>query len=160
MPVGAFGGRASVMDQLAPDGPIYQAGTLSGNPLAMSAGLATLNILGQPGFFERLENMTKRLTDGLAERAAAHGIPLETTAVGGMFGLFFTANGPIRYFEEVMACDVVRFKHFFHGKLTRGIYLAPSAFEAGFVSAMHGEGELAATLLAADEVFAELAQPV
>ena len=160
MPVGAFGGLASLMDQLAPDGPIYQAGTLSGNPIAMSAGLATLNILSQPGFFERLENMTQRLTDGLAERAQTHGIALETTAVGGMFGLFFTANGPIRYFEEVMGCDVARFKRFFHGMLTRGIYLAPSAFEAGFVSAMHGEGELAATLLAADEVFAELAQPV
>jgi glutamate-1-semialdehyde 2,1-aminomutase len=160
MPVGAFGGRADLMDQLAPDGPIYQAGTLSGNPIAMSAGLATLNILSQPGFFERLENMTQRLTAGLAERAQAHGIALETTAVGGMFGLFFTANGPIRYFEEVMGCDVARFKRFFHGMLARGIYLAPSAFEAGFVSAMHGEGELAATLLAADEVFAELAQPV
>ncbi|MGB7290452.1 MAG: glutamate-1-semialdehyde 2,1-aminomutase, partial [Candidatus Macondimonas sp.] len=160
MPVGAFGGRADLMDQLAPDGPIYQAGTLSGNPIAMSAGLATLNILSQPGFFERLENMTQRLTDGLAERAQAHGIDLETTAVGGMFGLFFTTNGPIRYFEEVMGCDVARFKRFFHGMLARGIYLAPSAFEAGFVSAMHGEGELAATLLAADEVFAELAQPV
>ncbi|HET7687776.1 MAG TPA: glutamate-1-semialdehyde 2,1-aminomutase [Candidatus Macondimonas sp.] len=160
MPVGAFGGRASLMDQLAPDGPIYQAGTLSGNPIAMSAGLATLNILSQPGFFERLENMTQRLTDGLAERAQAHGIALETTAVGGMFGLFFTANGPIRYFEEVMNCDVARFKRFFHGMLAHGIYLAPSAFEAGFVSAMHGEGELAATLLAADEVLAELAQPV
>jgi glutamate-1-semialdehyde 2,1-aminomutase len=159
MPVGAFGGRADLMDQLAPDGPIYQAGTLSGNPIAMSAGLATLNILSQPGFFERLENMTQRLTDGLAECAQAHGIALETTAVGGMFGLFFTANGPIRYFEEVMGCDVARFKRFFHGMLARGIYLAPSAFEAGFVSAMHGEGELAATLLAADEVFAELAQP-
>ncbi len=159
MPVGAFGGRANLMDQLAPDGPIYQAGTLSGNPIAMSAGLATLNILSQPGFFERLENMTQRLTDGLTERAKAHGIALETTAVGGMFGLFFTANGPIRYFEEVMDCDVARFKRFFHGMLARGIYLAPSAFEAGFVSAMHGEGELAATLLAADEVFAELAQP-
>lgn len=159
MPVGAFGGRADLMDQLAPDGPIYQAGTLSGNPIAMSAGLATLNILSQPGFFERLENMTQRLTAGLAECAQAHGIALETTAVGGMFGLFFTANGPIRYFEEVMGCDVARFKRFFHGMLARGIYLAPSAFEAGFVSAMHGEGELAATLLAADEVFAELAQP-
>lgn len=159
MPVGAFGGRADLMNQLAPDGPVYQAGTLSGNPIAMSAGLATLNILSQPGFFERLENMTERLTDGLAERARVHGIALETTAVGGMFGLFFTANGPIRYFEEVMACDVARFRRFFHGMLARGIYLAPSAFEAGFVSAMHGEGELAATLLAADEVFAELARP-
>ena len=96
----------------------------------------------------------------MAERAQAHGIALETTAVGGMFGLFFTANGPIRYFDEVMGCDVARFKRFFHGMLARGIYLAPSAFEAGFVSAMHGEGELAATLLAADEVFAELVQPV
>ena len=160
MPVGAFGGRADLMDQLAPDGPIYQAGTLSGNPIAMSAGLATLNILSQPGFFERLENMTQRLTAGLVERAQAHGIALETIAVGGMFGLFFTPNGPIRYFEEVMGCDVARFKRFFHGMLARGIYLAPSAFEAGFVSAMHGEGELAATLLAADEVFAELAQSV
>lgn len=157
MPVGAFGGRADLMNQLAPDGPVYQAGTLSGNPLAMTAGLATLNILGQPGFFERLENMTQRLVDGLAERAAAHGIALATHAVGGMFGLFFTDKADVRYFEDVMACDVARFKRFFHGILDRGVYLAPSAFEAGFVSAMHGEGELAATLLAADETFRELA---
>ena len=157
MPVGAFGGRADLMNQLAPDGPVYQAGTLSGNPLAMTAGLATLNILGQPGFFERLENMTQRLVDGLAERAAAHGIALVTHAVGGMFGLFFTDKADVRYFEDVMACDVARFKRFFHGMLGRGVYLAPSAFEAGFVSAMHGEGELAATLLAADETFRELA---
>ena len=157
MPVGAFGGRADLMNQLAPDGPVYQAGTLSGNPLAMTAGLATLNILGQPGFFERLENMTQRLVDGLAERAAAHGIALATHAVGGMFGLFFTGQADVRHFEDVMACDVARFKHFFHGMLGRGVYLAPSAFEAGFVSAMHGEGELAATLLAAEETFGELA---
>ena len=157
MPVGAFGGRADLMNRLAPDGPVYQAGTLSGNPLAMTAGLATLNILGQPGFFERLENMTQRLADGLAERAAAHGIALTTHAVGGMFGLFFTGQADVRYFEDVMACDVARFKRFFHGMLGRGVYLAPSAFEAGFVSAMHGEGELAATLLAADETFRELA---
>ncbi|NCU00983.1 glutamate-1-semialdehyde 2,1-aminomutase [Candidatus Macondimonas diazotrophica] len=160
MPVGAFGGRADLMNQLAPDGPVYQAGTLSGNPLAMTAGLATLNILSQPGFFERLENMTQRLVDGLAERAAAHGIALTTHAVGGMFGLFFTDNADVRHFEEVMACDVARFKRFFHGMLARGVYLAPSAFEAGFVSAMHGEGELAATLLAADETFRALSAPV
>jgi glutamate-1-semialdehyde 2,1-aminomutase len=160
MPVGAFGGRADLMNQLAPDGPVYQAGTLSGNPLAMTAGLATLNILSQPGFFERLENMTQRLVDGLAERAAAHGIALATHAVGGMFGLFFTDNADVRHFEEVMACDVARFKRFFHGMLARGVYLAPSAFEAGFVSAMHGEGELAATLLAADETFRALSAPV
>jgi len=157
MPVGAFGGRADLMNQLAPDGPVYQAGTLSGNPLAMTAGLATLNILGQPGFFERLENMTQRVVDGLAERAAAHGIALAAHAVGGMFGLFFTGQADVRHFEDVMACDVARFKRFFHGMLGRGVYLAPSAFEAGFVSAMHGEGELAATLLAADETFRELA---
>ncbi len=160
MPVGAFGGRADLMNQLAPDGPVYQAGTLSGNPLAMTAGLATLNILSQPGFFERLENMTQRLVDGVAERAAAHGIALATHAVGGMFGLFFTDNADVRHFEEVMACDVARFKRFFHGMLARGVYLAPSAFEAGFVSAMHGEGELAATLLAADETFRALSAPV
>lgn len=156
MPVGAFGGRADLMNQLAPDGPVYQAGTLSGNPLAMTAGLTTLNILSQPGFFERLENMTQRLVEGLAERAAAHGIALTTQAVGGMFGLFFTDGPEVRYLEEVMACDVARFKQFFHGMLDRGVYLAPSAFEAGFVSAMHGEGELAATLLAADETFRAL----
>lgn len=159
MPVGAFGGRADLMNQLAPDGPVYQAGTLSGNPLAMTAGLATLNILSQPGFFERLENMTQRLVDGVAERAAAHGIALATHAVGGMFGLFFTDNADVRHFEEVMACDVARFKRFFHGMLARGVYLAPSAFEAGFVSAMHGEGELAATLLAADETFRAFSAP-
>ncbi|MDY6942919.1 MAG: glutamate-1-semialdehyde 2,1-aminomutase [Pseudomonadota bacterium] len=156
MPVGAFGGRAEIMDQLAPTGPVYQAGTLSGNPLAMTAGLTTLNIISDPAFFTRLDNVTGRLADGLKERAEAHGIPLATTHVGGMFGLFFTADEAIHYYEQVVAADQARFRRFFHGMLERGVYLAPSAFEAGFVSAMHGEGELAATLLAADETFAAL----
>ena len=145
MPVGAFGGRREVMDHIAPLGPVYQAGTLSGNPVAMAAGLKTLELIAEPGFFERLGATTAQLTAGLRERAAAAGIPLVTNQVGGMFGLFFSDRPAVTSFADVMACDVERFKRFFHGMLAEGVYLAPSAFEAGFVSSAHGEAELAHT---------------
>jgi glutamate-1-semialdehyde 2,1-aminomutase len=156
LPVGAFGGRAEIMAHLAPLGPVYQAGTLSGNPLAMSAGIATLKKVGVPGFFDTLTETTRSLVTGLAEAAADAGIPLATESVGGMFGLFFTENDHVSSFAEVMACDSERFSTFFHGMLKRGIYLAPSAFEAGFVSVTHSNAEIGETLTAAAEVFAEL----
>ncbi|HEU4483909.1 MAG TPA: glutamate-1-semialdehyde 2,1-aminomutase, partial [Povalibacter sp.] len=139
MPVGAFGGRRDIMEYIAPVGPVYQAGTLSGNPVAMAAGLTTLEAISVPGFHQRLADRTDALIDGLKSAARAAQIPLSTNHVCGMFGLFFTAKTPVRYFREVMACDVERFKRFFHAMLDEGVYLAPSAFEAGFVSAAHGE---------------------
>jgi glutamate-1-semialdehyde 2,1-aminomutase len=156
MPVGAFGGRREIMEHLAPLGPVYQAGTLSGNPVAMAAGLKTLELIGVPGFHATLAERTRILTEGLAERARAAGIPFTTNRVGGMFGLFFTEAAAVNSYAEVMACDAERFKLFFHGMLDEGVYLAPSAFEAGFVSAAHGEAELEATLAAAGRVFARL----
>ncbi len=156
MPVGAFGGRAEIMDRLAPDGPVYQAGTLSGNPVAMAAGLATLRLVREPGFHERLAATAERLTEGLRERARAAGVALTCNRVGAMFGLFFTAAAEVTCFAEVMACDAERFARFFRGMLERGVYLAPSAFETGFVSSAHGEAEIEATLEAAAEVFAAL----
>lgn len=155
MPVGAFGGRTDVMDAIAPLGGVYQAGTLSGNPVAVAAGLATLKLLAEPGFYENLARQTRKLTDGLTERAQAAGIPFCADSVGGMFGLYFTKQVPA-CFAEVSAADVERFKRFFHAMLERGIYFAPSAFEAGFVSATHDDGVIDATLEAAEAVFAEL----
>jgi glutamate-1-semialdehyde 2,1-aminomutase len=157
MPVGAFGGRRAVMEKLAPLGPVYQAGTLSGNPVAMAAGLATLEGISQPGFHDRLTATTRKLVDGLQAAADEAGIPFTTNCVGGMFGLFFTGEKSIRHYSQVMACDVDRFKHFFHAMLDAGIYLAPSAYEAGFVSAAHGEKEITATIAAARGAFATLA---
>jgi glutamate-1-semialdehyde 2,1-aminomutase len=156
MPAAAFGGRAEVMASIAPDGPVYQAGTLSGNPVAMAAGLATLNLIDEPGFYEQLGERTKQLTDGLAAAAADAGIPVCVAQRGGMFGLVFTDSGPVTSFAQVAAADVERFKVFFHGMLDEGVYLAPSAFEAGFVSAAHGESEIEQTLAAARKVFARL----
>ncbi len=156
MPAAAFGGRAEVMADVAPDGPVYQAGTLSGNPVAMAAGLATLELIDAPGFYERLGERTKQLTDGLAAAAADAGIALCVEQQGGMFGFVFTDAGPVRSFAQVAAADVDRFKVFFHGMLDEGIYLAPSAFEAGFVSAAHGEAEIEQTLSAARKVFGSL----
>ena len=156
MPVGAFGGRADIMDQLAPIGPVYQAGTLSGNPIAMSAGLKNLEIISRPGFYEALSKTTTTLLDGLKSRAQAAGIPFTTTQVGGMFGLFFTDAEQVTSFQQVMACDAERFKQFFHGMLDRGVNLAPSAFEAGFVSSAHGGAEIEQTLEAAAATFATL----
>jgi len=156
LPVGAFGGRAEVMAQLAPLGPVYQAGTLSGNPVAMAAGLANLQLLQEEGFYERLGSAAEALTAGLAERARAAGIDFSCNHVGGMFGLFFSHEDPIRRFSQVMACDQDRFVGFFHGMLREGVYLAPSAFETGFVSSAHDDDAIAATLAAAERVFATL----
>ncbi len=156
MPAAAFGGRAEVMASIAPDGPVYQAGTLSGNPVAMAAGLATLEHLDAPGFYESLSASTRRLTDGLAAAADAAGIAMSTENEGGMFGFVFTDSGPVTRFDQVAAADVERFRKFFHGMLDEGVYLAPSAFEAGFVSAAHGDQEIDATIAAARNVFAKL----
>ena len=156
MPMGAFGGRRDIMEMLAPLGPVYQAGTLSGNPVAVAAGLSTLNLVRAEGFHTRLDDTTARLMHGLCEAAARHGVVFSAQAVGGMFGLYFRASVPTSY-AEVMACDKDAFNRFFHAMLDAGIYLAPSAFEAGFVSAAHGEVEIAATLAAADQVFKSMA---
>ncbi|WP_424946339.1 glutamate-1-semialdehyde 2,1-aminomutase [Candidatus Spongiihabitans sp.] len=156
LPVGAFGGRSEIMAHLAPQGGVYQAGTLSGNPVAMAAGLATLEAVARAGFYAALSARTKRLTDGILRAAAMHAIGLSANRVGGMFGLFFTERAPVATFAEVMACDRERFKRFFHGMLRRGIYLAPSAFEAGFVSAAHTNADIDQTIEAADAVFSTL----
>ncbi len=156
MPVGAFGGRREIMEHIAPLGPVYQAGTLSGNPVAMAAGLATLDGLSVPGFHEKLAVTTDRLVTGLRTAAHAAGIPFATNHVCGMFGLFFTRAEKVTTFAEATACDVEMFKRFFHGMLDEGVYLAPSAFEAGFVSAAHGDREIDATIAAAERVFAKI----
>jgi glutamate-1-semialdehyde 2,1-aminomutase len=153
MPVGAFGGRADIMDYIAPSGPVYQAGTLSGNPVAMAAGLATLDLVSQPGFFEALSGTVERLTQGVLERASAAGVPLSANRAGGMFGFFFTEEPNVHYFQQVMDCNREHFNAFFQGMLAEGIYLAPSAFEAGFVSSAHGNEEITRTLEAAEKVF-------
>jgi len=156
MPVAAFGGRSEVMHHLAPLGPVYQAGTLSGNPVAMSAGLVMLEEISQPGFYEQLTNYTERLLSGLRQHADAAGVAFTTSQVGAMFGLFFTDQPQVTCFADVMACDAEKFGRFFHLMLEQGVYLAPSAFEAGFVSSAHGEEELAKTLAAAETAFAQL----
>jgi glutamate-1-semialdehyde 2,1-aminomutase len=156
MPVGAFGGRQEIMEMVAPLGPIYQAGTLSGNPIAMTAGLATLNQLEQPGFYDNLSTKTQRLAEGLVTRAKAFNIPLTTNFVGGMFGLFFTEEPEISNFYQVTQCNLDRFKLFFHEMLDQGVYLAPSAYEAGFVSAAHEQADIKTTLMTAEQVFARL----
>ena len=156
MPVGAFGGRADVMAHLAPQGAVYQAGTLSGNPVAMAAGLATLERASDPRLHETLAARTAALLDGLRAAARDAGIPFTTNQAGGMFGLFFTDRDEVSRFAHVKACDTGRFSAFFHGMLERGVYFAPSAFEAGFVSIAHGDAEIASTVAAAREVFARL----
>jgi len=156
MPAAAFGGRADIMASIAPDGPVYQAGTLSGNPVAMAAGLATLQQIDQPGFYEALSERTQQLVEGLAAAANEAGIPLATEHAGGMFGFIFTDGGPVRRFSQVASADIGRFKKFFHGMLSEGVYLAPSAYEAGFVSAAHGDTEIDRTLDAAAKVLAGL----
>ena len=156
LPVGAFGGKREIMEKIAPLGPVYQAGTLSGNPVAMAAGLATLNEISKPGFFTELANTTQWLMEGLVTRAKAFNIPLTVNQVGGMFGLFFTEEATVSNFYQVTRCNTDRFKIFFHGMLENGVYLAPSAYEAGFVSAAHGHREIKATLAAAEQVFASL----
>jgi len=156
MPAAAFGGRADIMASIAPDGPVYQAGTLSGNPVAMAAGLATLELIDQPGFYEALEERTTQLVEGVTRAASETGVPLATEHAGGMFGFIFTDGGPVRSFAQVAAADVERFKTFFHGMLAERVYLAPSAFEAGFVSAAHGDDEIEQTISAARKVMASL----
>ncbi|WP_369600912.1 glutamate-1-semialdehyde 2,1-aminomutase [Hahella sp. SMD15-11] len=156
LPVGAFGGRKDVMSHIAPLGPVYQAGTLSGNPLAMRAGLTMLNLISVPGFHEQLAARVEALTSGLRAAAREAGIPFTTQQVGGMFGLFFTDQPRVSRYEDVMACDQERFRKFFHGMLNEGIYLAPSAFEAGFVSSAHTDEHIARTLEAARKVMKSL----
>jgi glutamate-1-semialdehyde 2,1-aminomutase len=156
MPVGAFGGRRDIMERIAPLGPVYQAGTLSGNPIAMAAGLKTLELISVPGFFDDLATKTAALADGLVKRADAAGVALSTNRVGGMFGIFFTDAESVTSYAGATACDQARFRTFFHGMLDRGIYLAPSAYEAGFVSAAHAERDIAATLEGAAATFADL----
>ncbi len=155
LPVGALGGSRAILDRLAPNGPVYQAGTLAGNPLAMAAGLKTLELLQQPGFHERLAAATDALCSGLKSRAEGAGIALQINAVPGMFGIFFS-DRPVRNFQDVMASDKDRYARFFHALLEEGVYLAPSAFEAGFVSAAHDEAIIARTLDAAEKAFASL----
>ena len=155
MPVGAFGGRQDIMDMLAPLGPVYQAGTLSGNPVAMAAGIATLSELSQPGFYDALNAATERFVSGMVSVASDAGVSIQGVSRGGMFGLFF-ADQPVNSFAEVTACDEEVFKRFFHLMLNRGIYLAPSMYEAGFVSSKHSESVISATLTAAKEAFGAL----
>ncbi|GAA0909467.1 glutamate-1-semialdehyde 2,1-aminomutase [Rothia nasimurium] len=155
MPVGAYGGRRDLMEQVAPAGPIYQAGTLSGNPVAMAAGLAMLELIQAPGFHADLAERTVRLTDGMAAAAKKHGVAFSVNRVGAMFGLFFTSE-TVESYAQATAADVEAFNRFFHGMLERGMYLAPSAFEAGFVSSAHSDAVLEETIAAADTVFAAL----
>ncbi len=156
MPVGAFGGKRSIMEQIAPLGPVYQAGTLSGNPVAMVAGLATLELVSAKDFHAPLFARTEALIQGLRERAAAANIDFTTNHVGTMFGLFFTGADTVSNYQQVMACDTERFNRFFHGMLQQGVYLAPASYEAGFMSAAHSDEDIAFTLNAAEKVLATL----
>ena len=156
LPVGAFGGRADIMNCIASLGPVYQAGTLAGSPLAVAAGQAMLNAIQEPGFYEALTQRTTQLLEGLQQRADAAGIAFTTNQVGGMFGCFFTDEEAVTRFEQVIACNVEQFKRYFHLMLDNNVYLAPSAFEAGFVSAAHGDAEISLTLDAAEKAFAAL----
>ena len=156
LPVGAFGGRRDIMEQIAPLGPVYQAGTLSGNPISLAAGLATLELAAQDGFHEQLDAAARRLTSGLQDCADKAGIPFTTNQAGGMFGCFFSTEPSISRFEQVCRCDQQRFQQFYHGMLDAGVYLAPSAYEAGFVSSAHTDAIIDETIEAADRVFATL----
>jgi glutamate-1-semialdehyde 2,1-aminomutase len=156
LPVGAFGGRRDIMEKIAPLGPVYQAGTLSGNPISLAAGLKTLELASAEGFHAQLDRAAKRLTTGLQICADSAGIPFTSNQVGGMFGCFFSDVAPVSLFEQVTRCDMDRFRRFFHGMLDAGVYLAPSAYEAGFVSSAHGDAIIDATLEHAAEVFATL----
>jgi glutamate-1-semialdehyde 2,1-aminomutase len=155
LPVGAFGGRRDIMQAIAPLGPVYQAGTLSGNPVAVAAGLATLKLVQAAGFYDRLAATARTLCQGLAGAAQEHGVPFSAANAGGMFGIFFRETPPAT-FAEVMQCDRAAFNRFFHAMLAAGVYFAPSAYEAGFVSSAHGETEIERTVSAARKVFAEL----
>jgi len=157
MPVGAYGGRREIMQQIAPAGPIYQAGTLSGNPVAMAAGLAMLDLIRTPDFHAQLDRRTRLVTDGFAAAAAEAGVPLSINRACGMFGLFFTDVAKVQTYAQATACDVAMFNRFFHAMLERGVYLAPSAFEAGFVSIAHSDEVIAATIEAARAAFRDAA---
>jgi len=156
LPVGAFGGRKDIMLAIAPTGPVYQAGTLSGNPLAMAAGLAMLEAISQPGFYQDLTATTTKLVTGLKAAADEANIPMVFNQVGAMFGFFFTEDAAINLYDQVVQCDIARFKKFYHAMLEEGVYLAPSAFEAGFVSSTHTDTEITATIEAAKKVFKTL----
>ncbi len=156
MPVGAFGGKENIMNHIAPDGPIYQAGTLSGNPVAMSAGLTTLNLISSEGFFNSLEHKTKILVDGITKSAKKIGVPLAMNYVGGMFGLFFTNEKTIDSFEKVINCNKEHYNIFFHGMLEEGVYLAPSSYEAGFVSSSHSDDDIKLTIDTAEKIFKKI----
>lgn len=156
MPVGAFGGKKEIMHHIAPLGPVYQAGTLSGNPIAMAAGLAALKQISQPGVYEALTAKTTALLDGLKAAASKAGVPLTTNQVGGMFGIFFTDQPEVTSYQQATQCNIEAFKRFFHLMLAEGVYLAPSAYEAGFLSLAHTDADLAATIAAAERSFAQL----
>jgi glutamate-1-semialdehyde 2,1-aminomutase len=156
MPVGAFGGKRAIMERIAPLGPVYQAGTLSGNPVAMAAGLTTLALLQEAGFYDRLSAKTQAVTTGMQAIADKLGIPFTTNSVGGMFGFFFTTDKQVSRYEQVVAGDIERFKKFFHGMLRQGVYLAPSAFEASFLSIAHSDDDIARTLEATETVMKTL----
>ena len=156
MPVGAFGGKREIMEQIAPLGPVYQAGTLSGNPVAMAAGLANLEEISKPGFYDNLAGLTEMLAQGLVTRAKAFDIPLTENHVGAMFGFFFSPEEKVENFYQVTQCDIERFKLFYHGMLNEGVYLAPSAYEAGFVSAAHTGRDIKQTLVSAEKVFSTM----
>jgi len=156
MPVGAFGGKREIMEHIAPLGPVYQAGTLSGNPVAMAAGLANLEEISQPGFYDKRAKDTEFLIQGLVNRARAFDIPMTENHVGAMFGFFFSEDEKITRFAQVTQCDLGRFQKFYHGMLQEGVYLAPSAYEAGFVSSAHGKRDIKATFAAAEKVFSTL----
>lgn len=156
MPVGAFGGKREIMQKIAPTGPVYQAGTLSGNPVAMAAGLAMLDAVSQPGFYASLTQKAERLMQGFRDAAKEAGIPLTTNQVGGMFGFFFSDEPHISRFAQVTRCDLNRFQRFYHLMLEEGVYLAPSAYEAGFVSAAHGDAELEQSIAAARRAMKKL----
>ena len=156
MPVGAFGGKREIMEQIAPLGPVYQAGTLSGNPIAMTAGLATLDIISQPGFYEPVFERTTRLCEGLSQAAAAAGVPYTTNHAGTMFGGFFTDAPSVTNYQQVMACDSAAFNRFFHQMLEQGVYFAPAPYEAGFMSSAHSDDDIAQTIDIARAAFASL----
>ena len=156
MPVGAFGGKREIMEKISPLGPVYQAGTLSGNPVAMAAGLATLDLIARPGFYDELFAKTERLCAGLNAAARAAGIAFTTNHVGSMFGVFFTGEERVSRYQQVMACDIERFNRFFHGMLAEGVYLAPASYEAGFLSSAHSQDDIEHTVTAAERVLARL----
>ncbi|MCH7815126.1 MAG: glutamate-1-semialdehyde 2,1-aminomutase [Proteobacteria bacterium] len=156
LPVGAFGGSKEIMDLIAPDGAVYQAGTLSGSPLAVAAGLAMLEVISEPGFYTKLESKAKLLLDGLEQRARTAGVPFSTNQVGAMFGCFFSVEEKVTHFSQVMQCNLDHFQRYFHSMLNSGVYLAPSAYEAGFISAAHGDEEIQKTLNAAEKAFSTI----